>query len=320
MATSRYDRSIEASSLPTYNNIGVFTDPKLFRCIVIRKYSPEDAKSTEKQVLNKQVLYDVVILGGVRNGQLISNVRCSYTLGGKNNRTETVLQPCTKWESIREKPEQGDGDIVYVLFNQGDTSIPVIIAYDKNLQNSYTFEDYLGTGSSEQIQGIETNHSSEGEFSHIVKGGTKNPTTGEFEPEAQEKDYWHIFRSIKGLIEFKNNIQTMFRADWEGNVELSTLAGAKYKIQNSNKIAMGAQGIELLQQISKQLAALITCFNGVKNHTHPIDPITVKLGTAVVGATLASNTNSSLDSTKWDDAATTLTDIQKLIDQIKGTL
>ena len=311
MANTRYDRSVESTALPTYDNIGAFTDPKLYRCMIIRKYSPEEKTSNQKAVLNKQVLYEVVILGGVKNGQLISNVRCSYTLGGKNNRSEMVLQPCTDWEEVRSKPDKWDGDVAYVLFNQGDTSVPVIIAYDKNLQNAYTFEDYVGTGSSEQIQGVETNHSSEGEFSHIIKGGTKNPTTGEFDPTANVDDYWQTFVSIKGLVEFKNKIKTMFMADWNGNVEISTLAGAKYKIQNSNKIALGAQGIELLQQISQQLADIAT-------HTHPAPPVVAYA--LVAGSVSPIIPPPPVGTVPAPSNAGDFTAIKAKIDQIKGTL
>jgi hypothetical protein len=77
-----------------------------------------------------EVTYEAIIIGGPRSGQVLTNVRdCSF-LGGETNYSEKTWKPSSTPNFARKggKPlSQQDGDCVYIQFQGGNLSYPIII-------------------------------------------------------------------------------------------------------------------------------------------------------------------------------------------------
>ena len=194
MSRTRPDRSIQSANTPTPGNMYQTkdsTDTRMYRCMVLERRFVDDALNITKNAQNPQVLYEVIIIGGEAEGQIISNVRMASWLGGDKNFQERVLKPIDKNKAkdlSKERLSQLDGDIVYVIFGQGNKNAPFIIGLGTNPQDGeFTgAKEADGTRYRQQYNGVFEEVNKDGEFSLIRKGGEYDSSKKEFIPPAEK--------------------------------------------------------------------------------------------------------------------------------------
>ena len=183
MSRYRPDSSVESSNLPIKRNIYKEIDTKLYRAMIIEVRYIDDEFNITTNAKNPQVLYDAVILGGFNEGKIISNVRNSATHGGMFNYYEALLKKTSK-DLTKNPLNEHDGDIVYISFNQGNLSAPVIIGKATNPRDldatGATKED--GPRLVEQFNGIYKNINKDGELIIEQKSGEYNAENDVFVP------------------------------------------------------------------------------------------------------------------------------------------
>lgn len=187
----REDGGFQSSNVPTNDNSFNAKDHGLYRCLVTKVLYVNDPNNINFNAQNPEVLYECVILGGWRSGNIISNVKMSSLLGGDYNYEERILRPTSKKLHEVALSEQ-DGDVVYVQFLQGDPNYPVIVSLATGIS------DVRKTGSSsltgprkvEQYNGVLEHINKDGELFLTRKGGEYNQTQDLFLPadEVEETD------------------------------------------------------------------------------------------------------------------------------------
>lgn len=200
----RLDGSVQTSNVPTTQNVGTEKDYALYRAMVINVLYKDDSNNITKNAKNAEVLYDVIILGGSASGQIVSNCRLSSFLGGNTSFFERTLQPTTKVIG-KDRLEDHNGDIVYLMFQQGFTEFPVIIALGSGLDTSgntgISKED--GPGLTSQFNGIFEQINNKGEWCFIRKGGTLDTENNIFVPNTEEP-YHAEFKFLENIMVWKN--------------------------------------------------------------------------------------------------------------------
>lgn len=185
----RGDASIESSNTPTGASYKEEArDFSLHRCVIIQRKFVDDDENVSKDSTVPDVMYDVQVIGGFKEGHVFVNCRLIQKLGGDSNFSERVLKPATK-----PLDETGlaktDGDIVIVGFVGGDSSAGVILGglnqpLDKD-QTGAAKSD--GTRFREQYNGVLTTIDKDGNYTLTRLGGKYNDATGEFEPDEAGK-------------------------------------------------------------------------------------------------------------------------------------
>ena len=158
---TRSNGSTQSNAVPTKSNTTIRYDYGIYRCVVVQtRYVGADNPTKNSKA--KRVLYDLLILGGKREGQLLTNVRKASELGGNTNYAETVLTASTK--PIGTALSEHDGDIVLVQFLQGDYRYPIITHADNGLDTAdeigATEDD--GVRSKRKFNGITTTIDADG--------------------------------------------------------------------------------------------------------------------------------------------------------------
>lgn len=183
MSNYRFDGSVESTNTPTPQNTFHRKDTAIYRCLITNVIYANDPKNITKNSQNSQVLYEAIILGGFKEGQIISNIRPMSLLGGKYNFEEKIYRKTSK-DLLKDRLNTHDGDVVYVLFNQGDPSAPCIIGCDKSFLNKSSTGSNIETGPQlvQQYNGVLTNINKDGEFTLTRKGGTYDTVKDYFVP------------------------------------------------------------------------------------------------------------------------------------------
>ena len=315
----RSDGSIQPGSVPTPANIGRGDDNAVYRCMVTRVVYVDDSLNYTANSSNPRVLYDVVVLGGFASGQVISNCRLASLYGGNTAYWERTLRAA----SVDSKLSQSDGDIVFVQFVQGHTGFPVIIALDQGVSTSGLIgaSKSQGPRSKSEFNGVNEEINNQGELTIQVKGGSANQEKGSFTPAgsplatlkvSKDEKYTRIFRSGLSVTEDgKSDTVTITTAGgltitYNGQtdeIKLITSAGAELKL-SSGKVALGADGIEILDKLSSLADYVATWATSVGAiHTHignlgyPTAPPTQAAGYATLG-TQAQGVKSDVDGIK----------------------
>ena len=325
----RPDGSVQPTSVPTYDNVVKRGDFAMYRGMVTRVIYKDDPNNITQNAENPEVLYDVIILGGQKAGQVVSNCRLSSDFGGNDNFQERTLPAATK--KFNETPlEQQDGAVVIFHFTQGHSGYPVITSIDGGTKTSA----FTGATKAEaprlrqQYNGIFEEIDRNGDYTFIRKGGMINEETGHFQSEKEAANFTYE-RTIKGSVEeIKRNTDTIkqtfdsgenpivsiefksgMKISFDGKndtIELKDNGTGKLKI-SGEKVAIGASSAELLEQVSQALEKIATWAGSVGAvHTHignlgyPSAPPDV----AAQYTTLQSDLNA----------------IKALVDGIKGTL
>ncbi len=260
----RYDGTIQSANTPTYSQTGLMRDDfGLYRCMITKVFYIDDSENITKNAPNPCVIYEAVILGGSATGQTLFPCRLSSSLGGNSNYEDYTLSASTK-DISKVKLSEHDGDIVYILFNQGHDGYPAIISCDKGLNDVFS-----GTSSSQgprhikQYNGVYQEINNQGEFTLKRKGGSLN--NGVFSPASNTEG---ILQFLKDSVKLGDESSSLILTKSSDDALLKTKGGAEFHAK-ADKIALGAQGIELLQQISDQLQKLITFANTIDStHQH----------------------------------------------------
>lgn len=179
MSKYRFDESIESYNTPTATNLGFRPDYGIYRCMVIDRKFKDNTRNMTNKAINARVIYDVVVLGGFKEGEKISNCRFMTDLGGNINFSEIILKPTSK--KLNTNLADQDGDIVYVAFIQGNIKAPVIIGCDNHLSNSNNANLEDGTRKVTEYNGVNIAINKNGEYVVNRTGGTYNSTKQEFE-------------------------------------------------------------------------------------------------------------------------------------------
>jgi hypothetical protein len=329
----RRDGSIQSANLPAYNKLAknrIDKDYGLYRCMVTKVYFTDDTSglySSNPTYENVQVTYEAVIIGGAKEGQILQNVKAMSDYGGQYNYSERIYRP-TSTKNLEETPiSEQDGDIVYVLFVQGNTRAPVIIGagvqpLDEDFTGSTTEDGFVDQ---RQYNGVYQLIDKNGQYSLIRKGGSLDPDSGVFVPtqdgnlasfQLMDEQVIHsvggnvITSTMDGAantmtIAFKSGLTVTLNGEAD-SAQIKTAGGGELNIVGG-KLALGAASAELFDQFSKTLGKLITFMNSVDStHEH--------LGN------LGYPTSAPITASQFTQLGTDLQAIQTLIDGIKGSL
>ena len=258
----RYDNSIESTNTPTFDSLRYPKDHGLYRCMVIDVKFTDHLKNLTSKDTNPRVLYDVIILGGFKSGQILTNCRVSKPMGSLTGYYERTLRKTTKVLNV-DRLQEHDGEIVYVMFNQGDVYFPVIVGYDD------AFQKILGLDTPEALAPRKI-ESFNGVISEIDNKGTQTNKYSGGELDADKNFVPAEVPALTEVIDGVNEVNTRtyksglsVKEDGK-NDQLQLLAKGSAELNlKVDKVALGAQGIELLQQISDSLNKLIQWANTV---------------------------------------------------------
>ena len=238
--------AIASANTPTPLNNFSRMDNNLYRCMVTRVCYVDDPMNVTTNAVNPQVLYELVVLGGFKEGQQITNARLASWLGGQYNYAERILRAAST--PLNEMPlEEQDGDIVFVQFIQGDRLAPIIVGLGTQQL------DGDGTGARiadgmvwvEQFNGVETRIDKDGNYSVIRKGGEE--TDGVFVPNETEADFTGQFNLTDEQLILKNDASTITLDKSSNTIVISNESGDGITINaNSGAInIVNSGGIEI---------------------------------------------------------------------------
>lgn len=336
----RRDGSIQSANLPSRSNIRknqVALDYSIHRCMITDVFYIDDAKNTTFD--NKQVTYEAIILGGRKEGQLITNIKVANELGGQYNYQERIFRKTFNPFAGPDRvplPEQ-KGDIVYIGFISGDTSHPIIVGCGTNPLDKSTTGATISDGPIErrEFNGVYHKINKNGEYEFIRKGGTYNADAGYFVPadrateeengKAADEEFQArlkfadnemlledpnsslLFKKNEKLVTLtvgKEDSSVVINVDGENEeVNIKTKTGATLKIKEG-KVGLGTSTAELLEQFSQTLQELITNSQNMQVETH--------LGN------LGYPTLTPINSSQYATTGAALQAIKDLVDSIKG--
>ncbi len=138
----REDGSINSVNNPVWDNRYQKRDWGLYRGVIRNViFIDDDNNSSGGQSTPNEVLYDVMIIGGDRDGQIFGNARLMRSLGGHSNFEEKTLKKVeglTKLDPANTlalidfpiaEMSKWNGDTVYIQFLNGDSMMPVIVGH-----------------------------------------------------------------------------------------------------------------------------------------------------------------------------------------------
>ena len=179
----RPDGSVRSKNNPVWQNRAEPRDYGMYIGIVIsRKIPLLNISSTT----NAENTYNVRLLGGDRDGQLIFDCRVARSMGGHQNYSDITLQPATDPTFIPFGSQfnftqflgQENGDYVYLQFLGGDTALPVITGFAKHPldpNGEVATLPPLGQQKIEQFNGVRTEIDPNGNFTWQKGLGTYIP-------------------------------------------------------------------------------------------------------------------------------------------------
>lgn len=216
----RFDKSIPSANTPTASSRSSYYDYGIYRCMVIRVNYIDNPKNISKGSNNPEVDYDVIVLGGKREGHIFTNVKDAGTLGGQYNYSEKIYRATSEKSFVssdggKEAAEQ-DGDIVYVAFIDGVTNAPIIIgAGTQHL-------DFNKTGATEadsqrmlfQYNGVNVLIDKDGQLFVTRKKGELDSELGAFVPNEEEDP--HVKVKFEGeIVELEDDNGNIITIDSE---------------------------------------------------------------------------------------------------------
>lgn len=240
---TRWNGTIQSANTPTYNQPGVGReDYGLYRCMVTQAFYTDDPSNITKNAQNPVVIYEVVILGGSATGQTLFPCRVGNELGGIGNYAETNLKPTTK-DISKVQLSDHDGDIVYVQFNQGHDAYPVIVSMDKGFSAPPEATASQAPRKTYQYNGVYEEYNNQGEYTLKRKGGSLS--NGLFTPADGTEG---VLQFLKDSVKLGDDSSSLTFTKSADQAILKTKGGAEFNAKGG-KIALGAAGVELIDQI-----------------------------------------------------------------------
>lgn len=244
----RRDGSVQTAAVPNRANTHKNLDLKLYRCMVIKVLYVDDPQNFTQKASNSRCLYDVIVLGGLGQGQIIKNCRLMAPYGGNNNYHELVLAATTK-DLVKDALIDHDGDVVYVQFIQGNTGYPVIVGMDQGMRTP----DIGATEDDGQIERKQFN----GVYEEIDKNGNKTITyksgsieNGVFIPNETE--------TYKVVVSQENEIVT---ETFDSGMKI-------IKDGKTGKITFSADMIDLGSNVTDMVTKFSALASAFSTHTH----------------------------------------------------
>jgi len=186
----RYDESVISQNMPSSGNLGKKPDFNLYRAMVIKVKFFDAEENFTKDSTSPRVLYDLLILGGWKSGQIISNARRMVGVSGLNNFEENVLK-ATSQPITGTRLQDHDGDIVFFQFLNGHKAYPIIIGLDQGLtvQGKPSIDASVGSSQLSEFLGVQEYIDAQGQYCLLRKGGKLDSETGVFTPNSDETQF-----------------------------------------------------------------------------------------------------------------------------------
>ena len=179
----RNDGSVKSANIPVWSNRYQIKDYGLYRGVVRETLYTDAEFNDTGQGTPNEVTYNVMLIGGDRDGQLFSGARVMRNLGGFANFEETTLKHLqgltgvdpTSLAAIADAPirsiPQFNGDVVYIQFLAGDLQMPVIVgtAHHQKAETEATEDE--GPRHRRKFNGIYTEITRDGEFTWSKDNG-----------------------------------------------------------------------------------------------------------------------------------------------------
>lgn len=182
--TVRDDNSVNSANNPTLDNRIDETDFGLYKAMVLKIYYTDDAQNNTKSDKNPQIIYDLIVIGGNRDGQVFSNAQDLKHYGGISNYSERTWKAVTTLTRTDiadftfnlETLDLLNGDVVYFQFLNGDMQYPIILGGAKHASNKKA-EGAVADGPRkiDQFNGIKREITKDGEFKWTKANGFYSP-------------------------------------------------------------------------------------------------------------------------------------------------
>lgn len=188
----RDDGSIESSNLPARDNLHAERDFSVHKAMITKIFFVDDKENISKGAVNEEVIYEAVIIGGPRSGQLLTNIRDYTNLGDESNYSEKIWRACTNPNFAREGGQdlaKQDGSVVAVQFLAGNLSYPIIVGGAM----AYKINKKTGTKKADaprllwEYNGINVLINNKGELFVTRKGGSSQTDKGAFTPGTESE-------------------------------------------------------------------------------------------------------------------------------------
>tara|TARA_R110000868_G_C10973188_1_gene771486 strand:+ start:30257 stop:31246 length:990 start_codon:yes stop_codon:yes gene_type:complete len=209
MANQRRDGSILSSALTgVTHRRAVEVDFGMYRCMITKTYYIDDEGNFTFE--NQQVTYDAIILGGKKDGQIITNIKAAGVSGGQFNYYERIYRATEfLFSGPGRKPlKDHNGDIVYVQYINGVTALPVIIGagvspLDKDKTGAKKADGHILV---DEYNGIRKSIDKDGNLKFQRFGGEWDSDKGRFKP-ADEAEITQSFTEQKITKTFKSGME-----------------------------------------------------------------------------------------------------------------
>lgn len=204
----REDGSVESSNNPSLQNRYLLRDYGLYRGVVRDVIYTDDKRNDSGGSTPNEVVYDLMVVGGERDGQLFYHARVMKGLGGFSNTEEVILKKLeglsksdptsTKaaGEAVIRNVATYNGDVVYFQFLNGDLHMPIITGMGHHQKASVEATADDGQRAIKVFNGISTEITKDGEFAWTKANGAEVPV-GE-NPEDPAYNYINQFTPIIG--------------------------------------------------------------------------------------------------------------------------
>lgn len=254
------DGGYQTSNFPAVGMLNNTQRPGLYKGMITRVYPIDDNGNPSRGVGNQEVVYDLIILGGSRAGEQITNVRDICSLGGITGFSERIWRACTNPNFKREGGNdisKQDGDVVIFMFLGENPLYPMIVGGATHYQNNGA----TGATSDEmprllwEYNGINVLIDNEGQLFVTHKGGSAVPEKGAFTPKSG-------FEAIVKLIENQVIIE-----DNSGNIITIDAAQKTISITAPTEIKMTANAMTLLANNSYSLITKTATINATTSLT-----------------------------------------------------
>lgn len=264
----RDDGSFQSANTPTWVNVGLKEDYAMYRCMVTKIFFVDDSQNITKNAQNPEVIYQVVILGGAKSGQLLTNVRLSSDLGGDSTFSERTLKASTK-SLDKVKLQDHDGDIVYVQFTQAHQGYPVIVAMGKGIHDAKSGTKKLDAPRSiNSYNGVIEEINNQGELKITRSGGTLSTKDQTFAPSSSFESKISLLQNEVVTIETKSG--PTVKIDGK-NSSISIKAGSTEVLIDgkSGKISLKGGLVDLGASVSDFVTKFTEMASAFASHTHP---------------------------------------------------